>query len=44
MLEDTGADFALVNSGIISGSIPEGPVSFGTLYNAIPYDNLIVTT
>lgn len=44
MREATGADIALINSGIISASIPEGPVSFGTLYNSIPYDSYIVTT
>lgn len=44
MLMDTGADIALINSGIISGSISAGPVSFGMLYNALPYDNYIVTT
>ncbi|MBC5649334.1 bifunctional metallophosphatase/5'-nucleotidase [Christensenella tenuis] len=44
MLADTGADIALISSGIISGSIPAGPISFGTLYNALPYDNYIVTT
>lgn len=44
MLKATGADIALMSSSILSSSIPEGAVSFGALYNAIPYDSTIVTT
>ncbi len=44
MKESTSADIAILNSGSIRSSLPDGPVSFGALYNALPFDQYIVTT
>lgn len=44
MCDASGADLALLSSGNITASIPQGTITFGDLYNAIPFDNYIVTT
>ena len=43
MLGSTGADAAVISSGNITASIPAGTVTFGDLFNSIPFDNYIVT-
>ena len=43
MMEETGADLAVINSGAIRASIPEGPVTMGDMISVLPYGNYIVT-
>lgn len=38
----TGADVGLVNNGSLRRSLPEGPVSFGILYEFQPFQNELV--
>ncbi len=38
----SGADIAITNGGGIRASIPKGPISVGSAYTAIPFDNLLV--
>jgi 2',3'-cyclic-nucleotide 2'-phosphodiesterase (5'-nucleotidase family) len=37
-----GADFALVNSGGLRADIDEGPITFGEVYEVMPFDNEVV--
>jgi 2',3'-cyclic-nucleotide 2'-phosphodiesterase (5'-nucleotidase family) len=37
------ADFAIANGGSLRAALPEGPLSYGELYEAMPFDNRIVT-
>lgn len=37
------ADFALQNSGGLRKAIPKGEISYGALYEVLPFDNLLVT-
>jgi 5'-nucleotidase len=39
--EAVSADVALINSGGIRASIEAGPITFGELYRALPFDNRI---
>jgi 2',3'-cyclic-nucleotide 2'-phosphodiesterase (5'-nucleotidase family) len=43
ILEATGADIAIINSGGIRAPLPAGPVTVGDIYNVLPFDNTIVT-
>lgn len=43
MRAETGADIAILASGAIASSLPEGTITFGDLYNSLPSDNYIVT-
>lgn len=38
MLWSTGADVALINRGGIRASIPEGPVTVGSVYSSLPFE------
>jgi 5'-nucleotidase len=38
-----GADFALVNAGAIRADLPAGPITFGRLFEAFPFDNRLAT-
>ncbi|MGB9794609.1 5'-nucleotidase C-terminal domain-containing protein [Caldisericum exile] len=42
MREISSADIAITNGGGIRASIPKGPISVGTIYTVLPFDNLIV--
>lgn len=44
MMESTGADIAILNSGSILSSVPQGDITFGAMYNALDFDDYIVTT
>lgn len=37
------ADFALQNSGGLRTPLPKGAISYGALYEVLPFDNLLVT-
>jgi 5'-nucleotidase len=37
----TGADAALVNGGSLRADLPAGPLSYGQLYEAMPFDNTL---
>ena len=37
------ADFAIANGGSLRAALPEGQLSYGELYEAMPFDNRIVT-
>ncbi len=39
MREATGADVALTNGGGLRADLPEGPLTYGELYQASPFDN-----
>ena len=39
----SGAEVGLQNNGGLRAELPEGPVTRGTLYQVIPFDNTIVT-
>ncbi|NLF95315.1 MAG: bifunctional metallophosphatase/5'-nucleotidase [Candidatus Riflebacteria bacterium] len=43
MLEAGKADICLVNSGAIRAAIPAGDITVGQIYEALPYDNTVVT-
>jgi len=43
MRETSGADVALVNGGTIRAGIPAGPVTVGTIYNVLPFDNWLIS-
>jgi len=38
----SGTDIAITNSGGIRASIPKGPITVGSVYTTIPFDNLLV--
>jgi len=40
MREEHGGDVALTNGGGLRADLPEGPLSYGALYEASPFDNL----
>jgi 5'-nucleotidase / UDP-sugar diphosphatase len=42
MREAAGADVALINGGTIRAGIPAGPVTIGTVYNVLPFDNWLM--
>ena len=42
MREASGADVALINGGTIRAGIPAGPVTIGTIYNVLPFDNWLI--
>ena len=44
MRRHTGADIALLNSGSLRASIPDGPVTIADVFRAMPYENTLVTT
>lgn len=37
--DSVGADFGLMNAGGIRGDLPEGTLTYGNLYAALPFDN-----
>jgi len=39
----TGAQIALVNTGGIRSSLPAGPITFGKIFEILPFENTIVT-
>ncbi|WP_395167721.1 bifunctional metallophosphatase/5'-nucleotidase [Francisella salimarina] len=39
----TGSDLALVNSHGIRRSLPQGNITYGMIYEAMPFDNMVVT-
>lgn len=39
MLEARDADVALINGGGLRAALPEGPLRYGALYEAFPFDN-----
>jgi len=43
MREASGADVALINGGTIRAGIPAGPVTVGTIYNVLPFDNWLIS-
>ena len=43
MREASGADVALINGGTIRAGIPAGPVTTGTIYNVLPFDNWLIS-
>jgi 2',3'-cyclic-nucleotide 2'-phosphodiesterase (5'-nucleotidase family) len=43
MREASGADVALINGGTIRAGIPAGPVTLGTLYDVLPFDNWLIS-
>ena len=43
MRESSGADVALINGGTIRAGIPAGPVTIGTIYNVLPFDNSLIS-
>jgi len=43
MREAAGADVALVNGGTIRAGIPAGPVTVGAIYDALPFDNWLIS-
>jgi len=38
-----GADGALVNGGSLRGDLPAGPLEYGQLFEAMPFDNTVAT-
>jgi 2',3'-cyclic-nucleotide 2'-phosphodiesterase (5'-nucleotidase family) len=36
----SGADLAITNSGGLRANLPEGPLTYGRLYELMPFDNL----
>lgn len=42
MREISQADITITNGGGIRASIPKGPISVGTIYTVLPFDNLLV--
>lgn len=38
----SGADIAITNGGGIRASIPKGPITVGSVYTTLPFDNLLV--
>jgi 5'-nucleotidase len=38
----TGADVAVINSGGLRADLPKGPLTFGALYRALPFENRAV--
>ncbi|HEY9071148.1 MAG TPA: bifunctional UDP-sugar hydrolase/5'-nucleotidase [Candidatus Ozemobacteraceae bacterium] len=43
LIEFTGADLAIINSGCIREPLPEGPVTMGRIFSILPFDNTVVT-
>ncbi|MBP7634486.1 bifunctional metallophosphatase/5'-nucleotidase [Candidatus Ozemobacteraceae bacterium] len=43
LVEFTGADMAIINSGCIREILPRGPITLGQVYSMLPFDNTIVT-
>jgi len=43
LVEFTGADMAIVNSGCIRELLPRGPITLGQVYSMLPFDNTVVT-
>jgi 2',3'-cyclic-nucleotide 2'-phosphodiesterase (5'-nucleotidase family) len=43
MRDSTGAEIAIQNSGGIQNNIQEGEMTFGDLFNVMPFDNQLVT-
>jgi 2',3'-cyclic-nucleotide 2'-phosphodiesterase (5'-nucleotidase family) len=41
LLDKSGADFSLVNSGGIRISLDAGPITFDGLFRALPFDNIL---
>ncbi len=37
----SGADIAITNGGGIRASIPKGPITVGTIYTIVPFDNIL---
>jgi 5'-nucleotidase len=37
-----GADVAIANGGSLRAKLPEGPLSYGSLYESMPFDNRLV--
>ncbi|HVJ17367.1 MAG TPA: 5'-nucleotidase, partial [Polyangiaceae bacterium] len=38
-----GADVAVLNGGSLRAAIPEGPLTYGALYEAMPFDNRLAS-
>src|SRR6185295_19681574 len=43
MREEARVDIALQNNGGLRADLPEGPLTKGTIYEVMPFDNTIVT-
>jgi len=43
LIEFTGADMAIINSGSIREILPEGPITMGRVFSILPFDNTVVT-
>lgn len=43
LVEFTGADMAIVNSGCIREILPRGPITLGRIFSMLPFDNTVVT-
>lgn len=43
LAEVKGADLAILNGGGFRADLPEGPLSYGALYEAMPFDNRVAT-
>lgn len=43
LVEFTGADMAIINSGCIREILPRGEISLGRVYSMLPFDNTVVT-
>jgi 5'-nucleotidase len=39
---DPGADLAITNAGGLRADLPAGPLTYGSLYDALPFDNRLV--
>ena len=42
MRAESGADFAFTNSGGLRADLPAGPITKGSVYDVIPFDNTLV--
>ncbi|HNW35718.1 MAG TPA: bifunctional UDP-sugar hydrolase/5'-nucleotidase [Candidatus Ozemobacteraceae bacterium] len=43
LIEFTGADMAIINSGSIRDILPAGPITMGRVFSMLPFDNTVVT-
>lgn len=43
MMHETDADFAFLNLGGIRSDFPKGPITYRTVFDVMPFDNMVVT-
>jgi 5'-nucleotidase len=43
MRQAAGADFGLTNGGGLRADLPDGPLTYGALFEALPFDNRLAT-